>query len=114
MALAVVAILGAFGATSAFALNKFLWNGGEITKETPVTLSAEFLLEDMGAAGAPDVLCSLIWIGSIKVGGKTGLVTEALMLKMGKTEKTRWTAKGRKPAQARKTDCPSWNCRGCS
>lgn len=80
LALIAVVLVGAFTATSAFALNKFLLNNAEIVREIPVTLTAEFLLEDMGAVGTPDVLCSLIWVGSIKAGGKTGLVTEVLML----------------------------------
>jgi len=78
--LATVAIVSAIAATSALALNKFLLDGAEITREIPVTLTGEFLLEDMGAFGTPDILCSLIWVGTIKVGGKTGSVTEALML----------------------------------
>jgi hypothetical protein len=79
-AFVVALTVSAIASGSALALNKFLLNGNAITEEIDVTLTGEFLLEDMGAFGTPDVLCSLFWDGTIKPPGKTGFVSEVLML----------------------------------
>lgn len=80
LALVAAFAFSAVATSSASAVNIFLLNGAEITETIKVSITGEFLLEDMEATGTPDILCSVIWVGTISPKGKTGSVTEMLTL----------------------------------
>src|ERR1700722_1432914 len=49
------ALLLVVSASSAYAVQVFLLNGGKIEKSINVTVTGELLLEDMNAPGTPDI-----------------------------------------------------------
>ena len=73
------ALLLVVSASSAYAVQVFLLNGGKIEKSINVTVTGELLLEDMNAPGTPDILCSTILDGTLE-SGKKGIVSEMLTL----------------------------------
>jgi len=81
LALFAVFALAAVSASSAFAEAELLLNGAKMTaaQEIPTEDTGELLLEDMGATGKPDVLCSGTFDGHTE-GPLLGLVTAVLNL----------------------------------
>jgi hypothetical protein len=82
--LAVLAMfaLSAVVVSSASAASKILLgaagNGTEITASTKIEVIGSLLLEDMGAPGTPDILCTGIFDGKIEAGGTLGFIEELL------------------------------------
>ena len=52
---------------------KWLANGGEITTTITSDTSGELLFEDMGAAGKPDVVCSILFEGTVGPGSSDSI-----------------------------------------
>jgi hypothetical protein len=82
-ALFAVLAVSAVAATSAFAEaeGQLLWNGAKLgaTEELALEISGELLLEDMGATGMPDILCSGIF-DALTLGPKLLDILQLLML----------------------------------
>ncbi len=71
-------VLSAVATSSASALNIFLLNGLEITKETPVKVEGELLFEDTKIGAA--MVCSMNWDGAVSANSKNGPISELLTL----------------------------------
>jgi len=80
LALTATVMFAAFTAASAFAESELLAKGTTIAAgaELPIEITGELLLEDMGAVGKPDILCTGIFDGHT-VGPKLAFITALLM-----------------------------------
>jgi hypothetical protein len=79
-ALFMVLVASAFSAASAFAESELLYNGNSITGELLIYIEGTLLLQDLGAAGTPDIVCSGVFDGDVAAGGQLILILELLML----------------------------------
>jgi hypothetical protein len=79
LTLVAVFAFSAFAASSAFAISKILFNGAEITANLGFEILGSVLLQDLNAPGTPDILCTMIYDGTIEAGGELGLVEAMLM-----------------------------------
>jgi hypothetical protein len=83
VALFAALALSAVASSSAFAVSKVLLNNAEITTKIPFSVESDagnLLLEDMGATGKPDILCSGFFDGTIEPGGVLAFLEGVLTL----------------------------------
>jgi hypothetical protein len=82
MAALICGCLFVLGASSqAYAAGELLWNGGAISGSLSLVITAEqLLIEDMGAAFKPDILCSVLFTGETVTNGTNFQITQVLDL----------------------------------
>jgi hypothetical protein len=82
LAFALFAVLAfhAFGAASAFAESEMLYEGAQIQAELLIYMEGTFLIQDLGAAGTPDYVCSVVFDADVALGGLLLSILELLML----------------------------------